>query len=67
MYKTWHTAQKVVDVDDGWSLLGILNSPRCDLIGVSSTFGNDYEEYTYQSLLKLLSFPHPHNPTQDIP
>ena len=57
----------MVDVDDGWSLLGLLNSPRCDLIGVSSTFGNDYEEYTYQSLSKLLSFPHPQNATQDIP
>ena len=44
-----------------------MNSPRCDLIGVSSVFGNDYEPYTYGSLTKLLSFPHVHNPTQDIP
>ena len=50
------------DVDDGWALLAILNSPRCDLIGVSSTYGNDAEHYTYADLKRLLEY-HPKGDT----
>ena len=50
------------DVDDAWALLAVLNSPRCDLIGVSSTYGNDAEEYTYADLKRLLGY-HPKGDT----
>ena len=46
------------DVDDAWALMAILNSDRCELVGVSSTFGNDGEKWTYKDLQKCLSL-HP--------
>lgn len=43
------------DPDDGWALCAILNSDRCELIGVSSTYGNDTEEIAFRDLTKALS------------
>ena len=50
------------DVDDAWALLAVLNSPRCDLIGVSASYGNDAEEYTHADLKRLLGY-HPKGST----
>ena len=49
-------ARSAVDVDDGWALCGLINSPRINLVGISSSFGNDYEYWTYKSLEQLLAF-----------
>ena len=57
-------ARSFVDVDDGWALCCLINSPRIDLVGISSSFGNDYEYWTYKSLEQLLSFA---NKTKEIP
>lgn len=45
-----HESQHSNDVDDGWALCAVLNSDRCNLIGVSRTYGNDTEEVAYKDL-----------------
>ena len=46
------------DPDDGWALCAILNSDRCDLVGVSSTYGNDTEKIARDDLATALSKHH---------
>lgn len=51
------------DPDDGWALCAMLNSDRCRLVGVSSTYGNDAEDVTFKNLTEALSL---HNKGKDV-
>lgn len=42
------------DVDDGLALLYLLGSPQVNLLGITCSYGNNFQEVTYQNTLRLL-------------